>query len=326
MRLLSKITTIFLFVLLLMDVNLLASPNASTYDWGSMQGYERNTASPTNQMKIALPLYSFENITWEEAIKGAQAVGIIVMNPNSGPGVSSESSILSLVEAAQQQGIRVLGYVSTRYANGAITISQAKREIDDYYTWYRVNGIFFDEANNTCAAQAVSYYSTLYNYMKSRSGPDIVILNPGTATGMCYGPISDILVTFEGNYDTYVNNYTYGDWAGNYSSSHFMAVIYSADSIGAMQNAVKLASERNTGLIYITNLNNNDALATLPAYFPQELAAVNSKEGQSYLGSYLTSVAFMVLIGAAFVTLVKAKENIRMSSISRRNSSHKLTS
>jgi hypothetical protein len=64
----------------------------------------------------------------------------------------------------------VLGYVSTNYTNGnrALVLS----DIDKYYAWYNIDGIFFDEGNTSCDSAPISTYKSYDSYIKSKGGLD----------------------------------------------------------------------------------------------------------------------------------------------------------
>ncbi len=122
------------------------------------------------------------------------------------------------------------------------------------------------------------YYTALYNYTKAQTGPDIVILNPGGPAGNCYAPISDILVTFEGDYSDFINHYVADNWTVSYPSSRFWQIVYNATTLSQVQNAVQLALQRGSGWIFVTNglSIGVNALGRLPPYFCQEVEVVNS--------------------------------------------------
>lgn len=52
---------------------------------------------------------------------------------------------------------------------GARGLTAIKAEIDKYYQWYGVDGIFFDEVYYADCAK-VSYYQNLYNHVKAKGG------------------------------------------------------------------------------------------------------------------------------------------------------------
>src|SRR6266550_2276041 len=153
-----------------------------------------SAAAPTG-LQIEVPLYSDPVAAWSTVVKASPAIGFIVFNPSSGPGIAPELTYPPLIAAAQAEGIRVLGYVPTGWANGTVSISKAEAWAKEYYSWYGVDGILFDEVNDTCASGPTGYYTALYKFVKQQAGADMVVLNPGTATGECYAAISDVLIT-----------------------------------------------------------------------------------------------------------------------------------
>jgi len=68
-----------------------------------------------------------------------------------------------------------VGYVRTTY--GKRSIEDVKADIDKYFDWYNINGIFFDEVK--ADAEFIDYYHTASDYVKNR-GENYVVLNPGT--------------------------------------------------------------------------------------------------------------------------------------------------
>ena len=145
--------------------------------------------------------------------------------------------------------------------------------IDHYYSWYHVDGIMLDEANDSCDAVPLHFYSTLYTYTKAKPGPGIVMLNPGKATGECYAAISDILLTFESDYASYLGSHAGANWTSKYTAGHFFHIVFDAPTVAEMQNAVSLATARGAGWVYVTNLDNSrgNPYSSLPSYFGQEL-------------------------------------------------------
>lgn len=215
---------------------------------------------------VAIPAYFPPGAAWTQMDQGAPQVGIAVMNPANGPGASSDPAYVSQVQASQQAGLAVLGYVYTKYANsqpdplngGAYdrTIAAVEADVDTYVSWYHVDGIFLDEATNTCDAGSLSYYTTLVTYIKEKGGKGIVALNPGTATGECYltaAPAADIVVTFEGRYSDYVaSSYAQPSWVPNYSPARFWHLVYDTPDVASLQNVMGLVKQRGTGWFYAT--------------------------------------------------------------------------
>lgn len=253
----------------------------STVSSSSTSASVTSTSDAPPVMRISLPLYSSPNEEWNQVVNSSPTTGILIINANFGPGYSLNPVYAAAIQMVQQKGISVLGYVYTSYADGSVPVSKVENWISEWYSWYHVDGIFFDEVNSTCSTKTVNYYTSLYTYTKSQSGPDIVILNPGEPTGNCYASISDILVTFEGDYSKFINHYVPENWTLNYPPSRFWQIVYNATTLPQMQNAVHLASQRRSGWIYVTNglAIGVNALGRLPSYFCQEVETVNSSNG-----------------------------------------------
>ena len=187
----------------------------------------------------------------------------------------------------------MIGYVPTAWARGTVSVAEAEAWVKEYYSWYGVDGILFDEVNDTCAPGPVAYYTALYNFVKQQAGADIVLLNPGTATGKCYAAISDVLITFEGTYADYLQ-YEAPGWTMTYPRSHFLNVILDTPAAD-MKNAVDLATRRNVGRVYVTDMGANgaDPYTSLPSYFDLEV---------SYVGAPLVGTKTLELVGGPAVS------------------------
>lgn len=223
-------------------------------------------------LQLAVPLYIYPGAAWSTVQNNSSSVGLVVMNPDSGPGSSVDPNYVQAVDATQGAGVEVLGYVPTGYDEGGVSLSQAESWVADYYTWYGVDGIFFDEASNVCDAATVAFYSSLYNFTKAEPGQDLVILNPGTSTGACYGPISDVILSSETNYTDYLTQYAGAPWTSSYPSSHFWHVVYDVPNSAGLQEVLVLAHERGAGWVYATDLKEPNPYDALPAYWSTEVA------------------------------------------------------
>lgn len=269
--------------------------------------------SPT--VRLAVPIDADSPAVWSKAIAGAPSVGIIILNLANGPGQEVEATYARLVGEAQAHGISVLGYVYTRWADGNVSIQQAEAWIDHYYSWYHVDGIMLDEANNTCDAVPLHFYETLYNYVKAEPGPTTVMLNPGVATGECYGAISDVLLTFENDYLAYAVGYVSSSWTAGFPASHFFHVVFDVPTVADMQSAVSTAVLRGAGWVYVTNLNdsNGNPYSTLPGYFGQELAYVELLHHQVHANQTTMPIALILGLTAAgsAVVLVRGKKTAK---------------
>ena len=123
------------------------------------------TADGTQQMAIPAYFYATSSY-WTQLQSGSPTVGLAVMNPNSGPGSRQNADYVKTVNNTKAKKIKVYGYVYTSYV--ARRLSAVKSDIDKYYNWYNVDGIFLDEAEyRDCTDH--SYYKNLYNHVKAKS-------------------------------------------------------------------------------------------------------------------------------------------------------------
>lgn len=219
---------------------------------------------------VAIPSYFYPGSLWTQMDDGAPTASLAIINPNSGPGASIDSNYVTTTQQAQTSGLTVLGYVHTSYA--ARNTTTVKTEIDTFYSWYAVDGIFLDEVDTNCTNQP--YYANLHTYIKSKGGKAIVALNPGTYPSECYMASGDILCVFEDTYANYLGN-TPPAWVANYSRRKFWHIIHTTSSAANMSNTLSLAQSRNAGWIYITDDSGANPYDTLPSYWTQELQATS---------------------------------------------------
>ena len=222
---------------------------------------------------IAVPAYfypSYPDPVWAQMQTAVPPVSLAVMNVDSGPGIAPDPNYVSQIAAARAAGIIVLGYVYTSY--GARAAATVQADIDAYYAWYPVDGIFFDEAANTCPQQP--YYAALDTYVKAKGGFGRTVLNPGINTPECFVTAADVLLNFEGPFSAY-QTWTPDGWESGYDPSHFWHLVHDT-SLAQMPTAVLLSQSRGAGLVYVTADGLPNPWDTLPsaAYWAGERAYV----------------------------------------------------
>jgi Spherulation-specific family 4 len=119
---------------------------------------------------------------------------VAIINPNSGPDPSGpDASYVTYMKKLANAGITMIGYVHSSYGNRSL--STVENEVDIYATKYGgMEGIFVDEASNSVSE--LSYYASLYKYIRSKSGYANVVINPGTSTDESYLSVSILLVFY----------------------------------------------------------------------------------------------------------------------------------
>ncbi len=237
------------------------------------------TTTPRSRrgQRVAIPSYFYPGSLWTQLDNAAPAVGLAIINPDSGPGTNKDQNYANQVTNTEAAGITVVGYVSTSYAgtrNPARTLAVAERDVNMYYGWYpNIGGIFVDEVSTDCNALN-SYYQPLYDYIKNKDIVARVVLNPGTDTSQCYASAGDIIVDFEDTYSNYVH-WTPLSWETKYPASRFWQIIYSTSATN-MSNARALSKKRNAGWVYVTNDGGNNPYDTLPSYWSNELSQASA--------------------------------------------------
>jgi len=162
--------------------------------------------------------------------------------------------------------VKVTGYVHTQY--GKRDISLVLNEIESFYKWYSVDGIFLDEIANT--AEEIPYYTTLRNAILKHVGHSLTILNPGTQTCEEYMSVSDIICNFENDYVSYML-YQAPAWISKYPANRFWHIVHTTTNIPDLQKVLNLSKKRNAGYLYVTPEKMPNPYSKLPnsAYFAE---------------------------------------------------------
>lgn len=237
------------------------------------------------KVQILIPLYSYptwynpEAYLWPKVAIAATQVPITgVINPNNGPdqGPPNQDYVKGLNDL-RTAGVTVLGYVFTTYGKRKIT--EVKSDIDLYDKYYKLNGIFLDEAASS--EDKLDYYQELYNYIKAKANLDTVVLNQGTQANEGYltRPASDITVMFE-NYSTAWDNYQPQPYLKLYGAERFSCLIHTVPDAETMKNHIDLAVARNIRYVYITDDSpkdrDRDPWNSLPSYWREEVDYIQS--------------------------------------------------
>lgn len=195
---------------------------------------------------LAIPSYFWPGASWDAVIAHAGAIDIAVVNVDSGPGTARVTTFATTVAAARLRGIRVVGYVHTGYS--ARPLAEVLTDIDRYYAWYGVDGVFVDEVPSDCAQG--SYYGSVADRVRTHA-EHLVVVNPGTNPAECAAGFSDVIVNFEGTAGEY-QTWSPALWTGGYSADRFWHLIYGADATD-VSALVSLSGERNAAHVYVTD-------------------------------------------------------------------------
>lgn len=181
---------------------------------------------------------------------------ITILNPDSGPGVSTDPNYTTVISQLNTAGAVPIGYVNTQYAT--IASATVEAQVALWQSLYPgIKGIFFDNMDNT--APNVSYYVTLNAYVKSL-GMIMVVGNPGTATIAAYysNATADIMVIQEvdGSYPTQAQASNSGIGTAQQRAVIGTSVPWNQSSFSILAN--------NCKYVWATNGNNN--YGDIPGY------------------------------------------------------------
>ena len=150
---------------------------------------------------LLVPYYEHPSIRpaeWEAVIAAAPLLHGVVLNPASGPGDRPDPAFAAVAERLRAAGGRVLGYTDTAYGNRPH--AQVVGDLERHREWYGVEGAFLDQT--AAGPDEFPYYQRLASAAWA-AGCGHLVLNPGVPAHPWYARIADVLVTFEGTWDTY---------------------------------------------------------------------------------------------------------------------------
>jgi hypothetical protein len=220
------------------------------------RGSERRAACRAALIPAYLPPGAIADL-----VRDSNRPRVVVINPSNGPGAEERPAYLNAVREVRAAGTRVLGYVPTAY--GARPIADAVADVDRYLSWYRVDGIFFDEA--AAGESALPYYEALARHVR-RGADRIVVLNPGVVPARAYFDVADVVVTFEGTYAGYADAVqAMPDWLRG-RSERVAHLVYDA----SRAEALSAVADGSAGYVYATSGSMPNPWRTLPDYLHEE--------------------------------------------------------
>jgi hypothetical protein len=224
-------------------------------------------------VRMAVPAY-FDppSPAWQRLIAGSPAIGMIVFNPESGPGTASDPAYTQVIAQAQAAGIIVLGYVATSY--GARPEADIVADINRYYDFYTASGIYFAEGpmDSDCTAMEAMYHR-LSDVVRARDPR--AYLAVGTRYCPTYIYFFDLMVQFARNWGEYQTDYAPPSWMPTNSPQRFCHFVHSVPG-GDASAALSRAVANGAGWVFVTDQGEPNPWGVLPSYFDQELATMHS--------------------------------------------------
>jgi hypothetical protein len=225
----------------------------------SSRGGERRVSCPSSLMPAYLHPDELLELAGQPTLPR-----LLVVNPASGPGAAADPAYRGAIEAVQQAGSRVLGYVPTTW--GARPAADVEADVDRYRSWYAVDGVFLDEAAPDEAR--LTHYHALAAHARG-AGAAIVVLNPGVVPARGYFAFADVVVTFEGPLRAYRDDSPRTGIAAD-RTAH---LVYGASREQALS---ELGASPAARYVYFTSGTLPHPWGTVPEYLPQELDALGA--------------------------------------------------
>jgi Spherulation-specific family 4/PEP-CTERM motif len=261
-----------------------------------------NTSAQAAPLDIVVPAYfypGFAGSAWDQ-LTAAASSGVritAIANPGSGPGTAVNSDYVRAINNFRAAGGIVLGYVPSGYlgsqveptstcqpSNGGSTyvISDIASCAARYNAFYQVDGIFVDEfgapAAGASEASVQSFYTQLYDNLKSVNASWQIVGNPGTTINASFlrngaNGGADRLVTFENTLAAFPGAPQNPTLAA-VSNASLINILYGVNDPALLDSLIAQIAARNVGGLFITNDTLPNPYDTLPPYFAAQVAAV----------------------------------------------------
>jgi hypothetical protein len=266
-------------------IGMLGGLGCSAIGQAAGRASERSPAQPVC-LSVLVPSYfspSSSSPAWNTLLtplpQSAKVARNVILNPNSGPGKNARADFRKIASKAKKAGIKVYGYVSTRY--GKVDARVVQEEVREYIEWYGVDGIFVDEVSAE-ASEVARYYQPLATYITSKIERGGVILNAGTYPDPKYAEIkvpkqSTLqIVVFENSYASFMaGSYAVPGWVRRYPASKFIHIVYNVPAKDVTK-VLQLTAKRGAGTVYVTDQIMPNPYGVLPSYWGEFNRAVEA--------------------------------------------------
>ncbi|MBT2386044.1 spherulation-specific family 4 protein [Streptomyces sp. ISL-11] len=179
------------------------------------------TAAP--RARLLVPLYvhpAADPAAWTALEEAAAGLHGVVLNIADGPGRVPDAAFGQAAARLRTAGVPLLGYVDTGY--GHRPAREIVGDIRRHRRWYDVDGVFLDQV--PAQAAALPHYRRLVLLARAL-GARTAVLNPGTHPDPGYARVADLLVTFEGPWETY-RRAGVPAWTADHPPGRFCHLVY----------------------------------------------------------------------------------------------------
>jgi len=216
-----------------------------------------------------LPAYFYPGAQWDSALASTTSSSTIVVNPDSGPGSAYNAAYAVVVASARAKGAVLYGYIDTDYT--LTSLPQIQAEIGDYRSWYGIENYYFDDVSSSSTDFA--YYESVNQLARDTDSDASIMLNPGDYPNAEYATLGDILVVFEGSYQS-LESTAPPTWSYDYPRSMFAMQVSDVPS-ETLGEALSLAATDRMQYVYASPLTTASTLyEQVPSYWTTELSDI----------------------------------------------------
>jgi hypothetical protein len=180
-----------------------------------------------------------------------------------------------------------------------------EKQMDDWATWYSIDGYFMDNANNIAGSEP--YYSAINAYAKGKNAAWITVNNYGTTMPASYYPTADIHMNTEETETQLAANFQpLQGWESSHPASHFAEAIYSCTRAN-LGSDLSLVLGRNAYYVWLAE---DTLYQTEPSYWTSTLQALVYPAPPALLPSAASRAAGVVAgggLGAGLGAVVAAR-------------------
>ncbi|KAL8644052.1 MAG: hypothetical protein Q9226_007963 [Calogaya cf. arnoldii] len=222
-------------------------------------------ALPCHSLFILVPLYLYPDTSASAWSSVTAAIAAnpnvqwqVIVNPNSGPGTYPPDAnyITAMSKLNSYPNVLTLGYVATGYTQ--VPQTTITSQINVYAKWatytqadISVDGIFFDEVNNTAASAVFTYYKRAadYAYAKVPSPVTPVIFNPGVPAPARLFDYADTMVQYENPLSAYQDVATINTFRPGFNDKTAI-IIHSTPSTADIKPLVRSMVQQGIQSVY----------------------------------------------------------------------------
>ncbi|MFC7219757.1 spherulation-specific family 4 protein [Streptomyces polyrhachis] len=193
---------------------------------------------------LLVPMYVHPAVDpqpWRQLVRAAPGLYGVVLNVADGPGRAFDPAFAQACEPLRAAGVRVLGYADLAY--GVRASGDVGRDMRRYREWYGAQGAFLDRAPS--GADRLPGTRAMIRAARAE-GARTVVLNPGVHPDPDYAQAADLLVTFEGTWQTYTQT-PVPAWTRRHRAERFCHLVYGVPE-GLHDLVARLARQRGAGV------------------------------------------------------------------------------